>query len=106
MSENIGAMRARVALQSPVRSSDAIGGAALSWTDEAEVWAEIVAGGVAQGADFDTAPSVSGYTMTINRLDGLRAGWRVLWSGRVFAVRGVRDEGAARVQLICEEEVL
>ncbi len=106
MSETIGRLRARIRLESPVRAEDNLGGATLSWLSQGDVWAEIVAGGVSQTATFDTAPSVTAYTFTINRRTDVRAGWRATWAGRVFRIVGVRDEGAARIELVCDEERL
>lgn len=106
MSEIIGAMRARLRLESPTRTADAIGGAALAWSNQGDVWAEVRAGGAAQAAAFDAAPSITAYNIIINRRTDVRAGWRVVWSARVFRVVAVRDEGAPRIELICEEERL
>jgi head-tail adaptor len=105
MTDVIGVMRARVRLESPTRASDDIGGAAITWANQGDVWAEIIASGAGQGADFDAAPSVSAYTLIINRRADVRAGWRVVWTTRVFRILGVRDQGGARIELICEEEI-
>jgi head-tail adaptor len=99
-------MRARVRLERPVRAPDDIGGAAISWTDEGDVWAAIEASGAALGAAFDTAPAISALRLTINRRADVRAGWRVVWGARALRVAGVRDEGGARIVLNCEEETL
>lgn len=99
-------MRARVTLQSPARTPDDLGGAALAWTSQGDVWAEISAGGASQGADYDTAPSVSVYRLVINRRDDVRAGWRALWGARALRIVGVSDEGDARIDLHCEQESL
>ena len=80
MSDAIGAMRARVRLQSPVRADDDLGGAALSWAEQGQAWAAIEAGGASQSPAFDTQPSVSAYRVTINRRADVRAGWRVIWA--------------------------
>ncbi len=106
MSEAIGAMRARVRLESPLRVSDNIGGAAITWSNQGDVWAEIDAGGAGQSAAFDTAPSVAAYSFAINRRTDARAGWRVVWGARVFPILAVRDEGGARIELVTEEEKL
>ena len=106
MTKIIGRMRTRVRLESPTRSADNIGGAAITWTNQGDVWAEISAGGGSQSVDFDTAPSTTAYSFTINRRTDVRAGWRVVWGARVFAIRAVRDEGAARIELLTEEEKL
>jgi head-tail adaptor len=106
MSENVGAMRVRVRLESPTRTPDAMGGAALAWSNQGDVWAEVRAGGAGRSGAFDTAPSVTTYTMIIHRRSDVRAGWRVAWAARVFRIVAVRDEGAPRIELICEEEIL
>lgn len=89
-----------------MRASDAIGGGALSWSNEGDVWARVEPSGAGRGVGFDTAPAVSRYRLAINRREDVRAGWRVLWGARVLRIVGVRDEGAARIDLICEEETL
>lgn len=43
MSDALGALRERVKLQSPMRVADEIGGAAIAWVDEGDVWAEVAA---------------------------------------------------------------
>lgn len=106
MRDFIGAMRARVMLQRPTRVTEEIGGAAIAWSDEGSVWAEIAEGGAGESAAFDTAPSTSGYRVTIRERNDVRAGWRVVWGGRVLRVVGVSDAGAPRITLSCEEERL
>lgn len=102
----IGAMRARVRLERPTRTGDDLGGASIAWADEGDVWAAIEAGAAAAAVAFDAAVSISAYRITINRRDDVRAGWRIVWGERVMRIAGVRDEGAARITLNCEEERL
>jgi head-tail adaptor len=106
MSDPIGALKARVTLQRPTRIADEIGGAAIAWSNEGEVWAAIDAGGATQGADYDGAPSVAAFTVTINTRTDVRAGWRLIWGDRVLRIRGVANDGGARIALNCEEEKL
>ncbi|MFT3726317.1 MAG: phage head closure protein [Terricaulis sp.] len=106
MSEGAGAMRARITLQWPARVADEIGGAATLWTSAGDVWAEIAASSVSDSADYDTARSTVGYTLSIYRRADVRAGWRVLWGGRRLRIAAVRDDGAPRIVLVCEEEKL
>lgn len=105
MTDVIGAMRARVTLQSPQRVVDEIGGVAIAWITAGMVWAEIEATGASQAADYDGAPANRSFRVTINRRDDIRAGWRVAWAARVLRVTGMIDDGAPRIELICEEEV-
>lgn len=104
MSDAIGALNARVTLQSPTRTLDDIGGAGLSWSSQGDVWAAIEASGAGVTADFDAARGLSSYRVIINRRADLHTGWRVLWGARVLRIVGVRDDGAARQTLECAEE--
>lgn len=104
MTDAIGAARARIMLEEPVRIADEIGGAAILWTARGDAWAAIEADGANEAAAFDTAPSTSSYSATINRRDDVRAGWRVIWGARRLRIVGVCDEGAPRIVLHCEEE--
>lgn len=106
MSDAIGALRARVKLQSPTRVADEIGGAAIAWADAGDVWAEIEAGGAGEAAAFDMAPSSASYRATINHRSDVRAGWRIAWGARRLRIVGVAADGAPRITLFCQEEVL
>lgn len=106
MSDVIGARRARVTLQRPTRVADEIGGAAIAWSSEGDVWAEVEAVGAGDGAAFDANPSNAAYHVEINRRDDVRAGWRIAWGARRLRIVGVADEGAPRIQLTCQEETL
>jgi SPP1 family predicted phage head-tail adaptor len=105
VSDAIGAMRARITLQSPMRVADEIGGTAIAWLDQGDAWAAIEALSAGEAAAYDVAVSTSAHRVTINRSEGARAGWRVLWGDRVLRIAGVRDDGAARIELVCEEEI-
>lgn len=106
MSERIGQLRHRVRLESLQRTADDIGGAALSWVNEGDVWAAVIAVGASQAVGFDAAPATSSFTVTINRRDDVRPGCRVVWSARSLRVVGKRDDGGPRIELFCEEEAL
>ncbi len=106
MIDRIATLRERVRLERPLRAGDELGGGALSWSAEGEVWAEIIAVGAAQSTAYDSAPSRASYRVTINRREDVRAGWRVIWNARPLRIVGVRDEGGPRIELNCEEEML
>ena len=106
MTDFISAMRARVRLERPTRTPDAMGGAALGWANEGDVWAEVAALSASESAAFDATPMRASLTLTIRRRDDVRAGWRVIWGARVLRIVGVRDAGEPRIDLICEEEIL
>lgn len=106
MKDAIGAMRARVTVQRPERVADEIGGAAILWTDEAELWAAIEAVSGDERVAHDGAASLTRFRVMINDYEGVRAGWRLLWGERVLRIAGVTDDCARRLQLSCEEELL
>jgi head-tail adaptor len=106
MSDTMGAARARVTLQGPARVADEIGGAAIAWSDQGAVWAEIVARGGSQTSAFDASPAIALFGVTINRRAEVRAGWRAVWGERVLRIVGVADDGAQRMTLACEEEII
>jgi SPP1 family predicted phage head-tail adaptor len=106
MSDVIGAMRCRVKLQSPLRVADEIGGAAILWSDQAEVWAAVDALSAHQSAAFDITLSAATFRVVIYRREDVRPSWRVLWGERVLRVLGVVDGGGRRIDLMCEEQIL
>lgn len=99
-------MRARLRLQSPLRAPDDIGGAAISWVDQGDVWGAVDVVSVGAAPSFDTSAERTQLRITINRRSDVRAGWRVLWGSRVFRLVGVSDGGGPRIILVCEEERL
>jgi len=103
MSDAVGVLRARVTLESPTRVADEIGGAAIVWTDQGDAWAEIVADAAGERAAFDTSVATARFAVTVRRRE-IAVGWRLVWGARTLRVRGVRDDGGARIALICEEE--
>jgi head-tail adaptor len=102
----IGKMRARLGLQSPEREEDDLGGAAIVWTSQGEIWAELRASGGLQSAQFDRAPSVVSVIAKVRTPCNAKPGWRALWGGRVLSIRAVRDASAPFLELMCEEESL
>ena len=108
MNETIGAMRTRVTLEEPVRIADEIGGAAILWTSRGDVWAEIRPRGASEYALYDASVSRADYLVTIRRREDVRHPWRIVWGSRRFRVLGRldADDGASRIVLFCQEEML
>ena len=104
MSDAIGELRHRVRLEHPTRAADDLGGAAITWIDAGEAWAAIAVRGAGEAPAHDGARSWTSYTVTLDRRSGVRVGWRVIWGARALRVVGVLDDGAPRLDLICEEE--
>lgn len=107
-----GLMQTRVKLQSPVRTPDGQGGYALTFKDEAEVWAQVTALGgreylVAQQLGISLPMNVS-----IRYYPGLAPEWRVVIvengeEGTVLDVRSVTNpDSNKREHMILGEQVL
>jgi head-tail adaptor len=102
---SIGALRARLGLQSPERVEDDLGGGEIVWTPQGEIWAELNASGGDQSANFDRTPSLVLYVAKVRAPCVAKPGWRALFGERVLAIRAVRNAGGAPLELICEEEI-
>jgi SPP1 family predicted phage head-tail adaptor len=105
MNDRIGILRARITLQRPASMPDELGGAAASWVNAGAAWAEIEALGGSEAGAADVLVSANLLRVTLRRFDGVRAGWRVTWSGRRFRIVAVADDGGPRIALACEEEI-
>lgn len=103
----IGALRRRVTLEAPLDTADAAGGAALSYTAQASVWAEIRSPSARERVDADALTSAVSHVLVIRHRSDVGPGWRVAFDNRLLRVRHVRDVdgGRTRLQLDCEEEV-
>jgi len=102
----IAGMRERVTLQSPARAADGAGGADVSWTDVATIWAQVEEGAGGERLAGERLAARAALTLTLRYRVGITTEMRVLWSGRVLNIRAVRDaDGRKRfLTLECEEE--
>jgi SPP1 family predicted phage head-tail adaptor len=105
---SIGALRHRLVLETPVRSSDGGGGATVTWSPVAEVWAQIIAVG---GKETVVAEALAGrvsHEIVIRYRAGVVPAMRLRWGGRIFEILAVFDpEERGRVlHCHCREELL
>lgn len=111
----LGAMRERLALQSPTRTADSQGGAAVTWATVDTVWASLVSAR-AQAEQLRSEAVTAGvdYTFRVRvRADvdpTYRALWRPSWSTastpktlEIHAVEVDPDEPMAYERLVCGE---
>lgn len=102
----IGRLRERVSLLSPTRSSDAAGGAALSFSEIARVWAEVRSTRVGEAVVSDVLASVTQFVVRIRWRIDVGPGWRIAYGARTLRVVGAQDpDGRSRwLDLSAEEE--
>lgn len=103
----IGKLRQRLILQGRVESVDAGGGVALSWSDIAEVWAEVTP---QAGVEAVQAMHLGGSMRSRVRLryrPDVNSERRFLFKGRTLNIRSVRDieERGRWLECICEAGV-
>lgn len=103
----IGVLNRLVTLSRPVRVEDEGGGAPVTFTVVASVWAEVVAAGGGEAVIADAVRGTLTHRIRIRHRADVSAGWRASWSGRTARVLAARDPtGRGRwLNLECEEEV-
>lgn len=89
----IGALRSRVTLQQKTRTSDGIGGATVSWTDVATVWANVKPVSSKEKYQAERLSKNASHAITIRHRADVNEQFRVLHNSKTFAVDGyVTDE--------------
>lgn len=87
----IGDLRHRVRIENAVRSSDGGGGATVTWTLVAEVWAAIWPRGSDETLEHDRVAGRATHDIWIRHRSDMKPEMRVTFGTRVFDVRGVLD---------------
>ena len=108
MKLRIGKLRHRLTLQSPSRMDDGGGGAAIAWTDVAELWAALE---TSTGGETTSAGRLSGTiqaVVTIRYRDAVTPAMRFLFGARILEIRAVLDPDGSRrfLRCLCEEQDL
>ncbi len=103
----IGKMRQRLTLQQPVRAADGGGGAAVTWTAVADVWAALLPVGGDERVDADALQGRVTHEVWIRFRSDVAAPMRFIFGTRIFDIRSVTDiEEAHRFQRCLVEERL
>lgn len=101
---SVGRLRERIALQVPTRTGDGTGGATLTWSALATVWAEVT---TTSGAEVATGERMEGRARLMIRLRyraDVTSAMRLIWRGETLNIRNARDPDGARRWLIIEAE--
>ena len=103
----IGKMRFRVSLQQAVRVSDGGGGAIMTWSPVAELWASITPLGGDERVDADGLQARSTHEVWVRYHASVAPKMRFTTGTRVFDIRSVADpDEAHRFQRCLVEERL
>lgn len=100
-----GALKERVAIESPSSERNAMGLWQPGWTLFAKCRASVVPEGVGSESEGMALSAMPRFRVTIRARSGLSVGQRVRWNGRILMVRQVNDDPRLkdRVALRCEE---
>ncbi len=98
-------LRQRITIETPVYTSDLLGGFITAWNIYAVLWAEVIP--QAKGSRFvsEKTDSTNLYKMTIRYIPDINTKMRVLYKSRHYAIRSVvnADERNERLDLIVSE---
>ncbi len=105
-------LRHRLTLQQEVKTADGAGGYSRSWTNIADLWAEIspISNRVIYGEEKLYAGHIEArisHKITIRYRSGLSTAMRLLFESRVFNIRAISfvNEDKDLVELLVEEGV-
>lgn len=104
----IGALRHRIVLETSIRAADGGGGASVTWTPVAEVWAAV---SPRSGSEQSGAEAVSGrvsHQIIVRHRGDIEPALRFRFGARVFEILAVLDIDERRrlLNCLCREELL
>lgn len=101
----IGELTERIALERRSRAADQGGGAAVSWTPVATVWAQVRARPRGEDVESEGRRALTVFELTIRRRTDVDATLRAAWRGKTLYFRGVDDEGpqAPYVRILADD---
>lgn len=103
----IGQMRQRITLQGSAKTADAGGGAALVWSDIAELWARVTPVSGSETVQAMRLAAILHYVVRLRFRSDVNSERRFIFKGRVLNIRSVRnlDERGQWLECVCEEGV-
>lgn len=104
----IGALRHRVQLEAPVRVADGGGGATVTWTPVAEIWAGVEPVAGSEGVLGEGLAGRISHEIVIRHRSGVGTAMRFRFGTRIFEIRAAIDVDERRRMLrcLCREEPL
>jgi SPP1 family predicted phage head-tail adaptor len=101
---NAGDLRHRVTIESPERTSDEAGGAAIEWQGVAAVWAAIWSRTAGEKFSFDRIAGTATHDIWIRYRSDVTPDMRIRYGNRVFAILGAIDVDDRGRWLKCPSE--
>jgi len=103
-----GDLRHRLTLQEVQRVSDGAGGFSTSWTDVADVWAQLAPAGGSEGVEAGRLAGKRAYQIVVRYRSGVEPAMRFRFGTRIFEILAVidMDERHQWLRCLCEERDL
>ena len=100
-------LRERITIEQPNRNPDTYGGAEISWSALATVYASVrpLMGTAREVNRAEQVEPIAGYRLTIRRRDDVNASMRVLWKNRILAIHSLH-ETEETLELLTYEELV
>lgn len=98
-------LRDRIKIEAPLRASDGAGGAAISWTPVATVWADVASFKGSKLLAADQIEEHEPFRVIIRFRADVKVDMRIVWRGRRLDIVSLFDPDGERRWLVveCEE---
>jgi len=102
----IGKMRHRIKFQTLSLVGDGQGGSVETWTDFAEVWADVKPTSGRERLYAQRIEDLQDHKITIRYLEGINTTMRIDFQGRIFQIKDITNEVESRFwQTLMTQEV-
>lgn len=101
---HIGELRERLTLEAPLRAADGGGGATVTWTEVAVLWAKVTPRGGSERFELDRVAGKASHEIVIRYRSDVTPSMRFRTGTRVFDIRVAVDLDGRRHWLKCLAE--
>jgi SPP1 family predicted phage head-tail adaptor len=101
---HIGDLRTRLTLETPSRAADGGGGASVTWSTAATVWASVRPAGGGESYALDRVAGKVSHEIVLRYRSGVTPEMRLRAGSRVFEIRAAFDPDQRRHWLKCLAE--
>jgi len=104
----IGDLSRRIELQSPVETSDNMGGFTVSWNSEGIVWAAVWPVSATERIQANAPTMVISHRIRIRYRSDIKPDWRLKFGNRYLSVVSIvnANESDRQLDLMCREAVV
>lgn len=95
----IGNLRHQIVIERSTLTDDGVGGAALSWSTYATVWAKVKALGGAEALRDQKVTATEKLDITIRYRSDLRTDDRILHNGKIYNIAAIFDPAGSKTWL-------